>query len=273
MRGCHLRHPRVVLEDARDQVLGAAVHPLEQQRGVGVEQLRLHEDVVVRLLDGEERAALGRARAWRIGCGREGARGGRGAIGSEGRRWRDLALATSGSGRRAARRRKATTFANCDHDAAPLTRLCPCGAAVPVRWRRLGSSARLSTWIEQGWVGTGASAGVRVLGCRRSRPITGMRSATCTSCTSAAKRSGCCRPTKKVSVTADPSRDSSRPHVHRMIRRPAHRQRGQRLQRCRARAQARARARGQGPAWLGRGVRCARRGGRRAELKPGSADA
>ena len=49
MRGCHLRHPRVVLEDARDQVLGAAVHPLEQQRGVGVQQLRLHEDVVVRL--------------------------------------------------------------------------------------------------------------------------------------------------------------------------------------------------------------------------------
>ena len=49
MRGCHLRHPRVVLEDARDQVLGAAVHPLEQQRGVRVQQLRLHEDVVVAL--------------------------------------------------------------------------------------------------------------------------------------------------------------------------------------------------------------------------------
>ena len=57
MRGCHLRHPRVVLEDARDQVLRAAVHPLEQQRGVCVQQLRLHEDVVVRLTDGEERGA------------------------------------------------------------------------------------------------------------------------------------------------------------------------------------------------------------------------
>ena len=74
-------------------------------------------------------------------------------------------------------------------------------------------------------MGTGASAGVRVLGCRRSRPITGTRSATCTSCTSASRRSGCCSPTRKVSVTAEPSRDSSRPHVHRMIRRPAHRQR------------------------------------------------
>ena len=231
------------------------------------------------------RPPVGRRGARRVGTrarveDRVWAGGGKGRSGrdwergtSVARSRRDLALATSGSGRRAARRRKATTFANCDHDAAPLTRLCPCGAAVPVRWRRLGSSARLSTWIEQGWVGTGASAGVRVLGCRRSRPITGMRSATCTSCTSAAKRSGCCRPTKKVSVTADPSRDSSRPHVHRMIRRPAHRQRGQRLQRCRARTRARARARGQGPAWLGRGVRCARRGGRRAELEPGSADA
>tara|TARA_B100000795_G_scaffold261153_1_gene237663 strand:- start:884 stop:1000 length:117 start_codon:yes stop_codon:yes gene_type:complete len=36
-------------------VLGAAVHPLEQQRGVGVQQLRLYEDVVVRLLAGKRR--------------------------------------------------------------------------------------------------------------------------------------------------------------------------------------------------------------------------
>ena len=57
MRGCHLRHPRVVLEDARDQVLGAAVRPVEQQRGVRVQQLRLHEDVVVRLLAGKRRGA------------------------------------------------------------------------------------------------------------------------------------------------------------------------------------------------------------------------
>ena len=74
-------------------------------------------------------------------------------------------MATSGSGRRAARRRKATTFANCDHDAAPLTRLCPCGAAVPVWLRRLGSSARLSNWD---WAGVGGyrrfcgGAGARV---------------------------------------------------------------------------------------------------------------
>ena len=57
MRGCHLRHPRVVLEDPRDQVLGAAVRPVEQQRGVRVQQLRLHEDVVVRLLAGKRRGA------------------------------------------------------------------------------------------------------------------------------------------------------------------------------------------------------------------------
>ena len=43
---------------------------------------------------------------------------------------RDLALATSGSGRCAARRRNAAIFANCVHDFAPLARLCSCGTAL-----------------------------------------------------------------------------------------------------------------------------------------------
>jgi hypothetical protein len=38
-------------------VLSAAVRPVEQQRGVRVQQLRLHEDVVVRLLAGKRRGA------------------------------------------------------------------------------------------------------------------------------------------------------------------------------------------------------------------------
>ena len=107
MRGCHLRHPRVVLEDARDQVLGAAVHPLEQQRGVRVEQLRLHEDVVVRLLDGEERGASGRARArggagvGGRGQGEVGARLGARDVGGEISPWR---LAARGAAPRGAGR-------------------------------------------------------------------------------------------------------------------------------------------------------------------------
>ena len=105
MRGCHLRHPRVVLEDARDQVLGAAVHSLEQQRGVGVEQLRLHEDVVVRLVDGKQRGASGRARGGAgvvgRGQGEVGARLGARGVGGEISPWRLAArgAAPRGGGR------------------------------------------------------------------------------------------------------------------------------------------------------------------------------
>ena len=123
MRGCHLRHPRVVLEDARDQVLRAAVHPLEQQRGVCVQQLRLHEDVVVRLVDGEERGASG-ARVEERG-GRDGARGGGGAIGSEG--------GAKGRASPQRRRRKARRTANGAGDVEER------GAAKALR--RLGQQA------------------------------------------------------------------------------------------------------------------------------------
>lgn len=88
---------------------------------------------------------------------------------SRARSRRDLALATNGSGRCAARRRNATIFANCVHDVAPLVgRLRSCGAAV--------LCPRLSTWDRAGVGGCRRFCGCGCAGAgyRGRSPITGM---------------------------------------------------------------------------------------------------